>query len=135
MEILFQREIRIPSSVVGLDQCLELVEEIKEHFHLDFDASFKLHTIIVESVENAFIHGNKGVRDLEVRVLIAVTQTEILIEVEDSGEGFELNHDANLSEVPEINCEGGRGIFFITRLSSEFYKLGKGNIICIKLKR
>ena len=134
-QTLFQKELFIPSTIEGLNECLDTVVEIRELFNLDFDASFGLHTIIVESVENAFIHGNRGVRELKVRVFISICASEILVEVEDSGEGFNLNSIVSLTSKSNIKNEGGRGIFFIKMLSSSCYAIGKGNIIRIKLKR
>ena len=67
---LFEQEFRIPSTIEGLKKCLGVVREVKERFELDFETGFSLHTVMVEAVENAIIHGNRGKKDLEVRVLI-----------------------------------------------------------------
>ena len=68
-QTLFQKELFVPSNFEGLNICLDVIREIKDVLDLNLDALFGLHTIIVESVENAIIHGNKGIRDLDVRVL------------------------------------------------------------------
>lgn len=134
-QTLFQKELFIPSTIEGLNKCLDVVEEVREKFNLNFDTSFSLHTVIVESVENAFIHGNKGVRELDVRVLIAISKTEIFVEVEDRGDGFDLDSVPSPVNRSDLKSEGGRGIFFIKKLSSCCYTGGKGNIVRIKLKR
>jgi len=133
--ILFQRELFIPSTIEGLNKCLDVVGEIRKQFDLNFDISFCLHTVIVESVENAFIHGNKGARDLEVRVFISINQTEIFVEVEDRGEGFDLGSVVHPVSLADLKSEGGRGIFFIKKLSSLCYTVGNGNIIRIIINR
>ncbi|MCX6236359.1 MAG: ATP-binding protein [Bacteroidia bacterium] len=134
-QTLFKKELFIPSTFEGLNKCLDIVGEVREQFDLDFDTSFGLHTIMVESIENAFIHGNKGVRELEVRVFISICANEILVEVEDTGDGFDLNSIESPLVGSNIKNEGGRGIFFIKMLSSTCYTVGRGNIIRIKLKR
>lgn len=134
-QTLFQKELFIPSTLEGLNECLDIVDEVREQFNLDFDTSFSLHTIMVESVENAFIHGNRGVREMKVRVFISICASEILVEVEDSGDGFDLNSIISPTIKSNIKNEGGRGIFFIKMLSSTCYTVGRGNIIRIKLKR
>jgi len=134
-QTLFQRELFIPSSFEGLNKCLDVIGEIKELFDLNTDTTFGLHTIIVESVENAIIHGNKGVRELEVRVFISINSTEIFIEIEDKGDGFDMNCIHSPVEPDYLQTEGGRGIFFIKILSSYCSTIGKGNIIRIKLNR
>ncbi len=132
---LFHTELFIPSTIEGLNKCLDVVDELKEKFGLNFDTCFRLHTVIVEAVENAFIHGNKGVRELEVRVYISISETEIFVEVEDNGDGFDLNSISSPVDGTDLKSEGGRGIFFIKMLSSSCYTGGRGNILRIILNR
>ena len=134
-QCLFQTELFIPSSVEGLNKCLDVIDEIKERFGLNFDTCFRLQTVIVEAVENAFIHGNKSNRDLQVRIRFTVMRHQIVVEVEDSGEGFVLSDVPWLGEGDVKISEGGRGIFFIRKLSSDCYTLGRGNVIRIILNR
>ncbi len=134
-QTLFQKELFIPSTIEGLNKCLDVIGEIREQFELNFDTMFGLHTVIVESVENAFIHGNKGVRELDVRVFISIGPTEIFIEVEDKGEGFDMNNIPSPIDQLNLNGEGGRGIFFIKMLCASCSTEGRGNIIKIKLNR
>jgi len=134
-QILYQHELFIPSTFDGLNKCLDIVYELTQRFNLDRDTIFCLNTVVIESVENAIIHGNKFSNDASVRVLIAVGLQEITVEVEDSGNGFDLNDIPSPVEGQAIGQEGGRGIFFIKSLSMSCYTLGRGNIIRIKLKR
>jgi len=131
----FQREILIPSTVEGMNVCLDIVDELAKMFNLDLETSFSLHTVIIEAVENAIIHGNKFIKDFNVRVLIIIGSDEIFVEVEDKGEGFDMNNVPSPVEGSAIQMEGGRGIFFIKRLSLSCYTMGRGNILRIKLKR
>lgn len=133
-DVIFQKEFFIPSTIEGLNSCLDIVAEIKERFNLDFDTSFCFHTVVVESVENAMLHGNKGVRELNVRIYIEVSEEKIFLEVEDQGDGFYLDSLEFPMETNIFN-EGGRGIFFIKQLCSSCYTVGKGNIIRINIKK
>ncbi len=133
--IQFKQEIFIPSTIEGLNKCLDIVYTITKQCDLDADTSFRLHTVIIEAVENAIIHGNKFIRDSDVRVLIMVGLHEIVLEIEDKGDGFDLTGVSSPLEAHRLGLEGGRGIFFIQRLSLSCYTVGKGNIIRIKLKR
>jgi serine/threonine-protein kinase RsbW len=134
-QILFKRELFIPSTIEGLNKCLDLIEEIEDRFFLSMDTRFRLHTVIVETVENAFIHGNKGVRELDVRINIWINSTEIFLEVEDRGDGFDINKVSSTINNSGLYGEGGRGLFFIKMLSKSFYTGGKGNIIRIIIIR
>ena len=134
-QVLFQKELFIPSTIEGLNNCLDVIGEIRRLFEINFDTMFCLHTVIVECVENAFIHGNKGVRELDVRVFISISKTEISIEVEDKGDGFDMNCIPSPVDLADLHSEGGRGIFFIKSLSACCTTDGKGNIVRIKLNR
>ena len=134
-EILFQKELFIPSTIEGLSRCLDIIDEVKGKFDLEHDTIFSLHTCVVESVENAFIHGNKYCKDLNVRFFISVSNIDILVEVEDAGDGFDLHNIPSPFLNSRIKKEGGRGIYFIKALSLSCYTLGRGNIIRIKIKR
>lgn len=134
-QILFQKQIFIPSTIEGLNRCLDVIGELKEQFDLNFETIFSLHTVLVEAVENAFVHGNKGMRELDVRVFFSISLNEIMIEVEDRGEGFDLNATSSPIDHSNLQREGGRGIFFIKKLSDSCYTEGKGNILRIKLNR
>ena len=132
---MYETEFWIPSTIEGLKKCLGAVREVVDNFNLNFESSFGLHTVIVELVENAIIHGNKRNMDLEVRVFIGVGITEIIIEVEDTGEGFDLVDIPEFYPPADIRREGGRGIFFIKTLCSSCCTLGKGNIFRCQISR
>lgn len=134
-QILFQKELFIPSTIDGLNRCLDVIGALREQFDLNFETMFCLHTVLVEAVENAFIHGNKGVRELDVRVFISISLMEIFVEVEDRGEGFDMNAISSPIDHLDLKSDGGRGIFFIKKLSAGCCTEGKGNIIRIKLNR
>lgn len=134
-DILYHNELVVPSTVEGLHTCLSAVGDIRKQFEFDNDIGFSFQTVIVEAVENAFIHGNKGNRELDVRVTIEISLTEIFVEVEDRGKGFDINSIPSPINLSNRKLEGGRGIYFIKVLSEDFYTIGKGNIIRVKLKR
>lgn len=132
---LFFREIFISSTAEGLNECLDLVNEAGRKFNFNFEENFALHTVIVESVENAIIHGNKGIREYKIRILISIHVNNIFVEVEDQGDGFDLSDVPSPIKGSNILKESGRGIYFIKRLSSKCDTLGRGNIIRIKIER
>jgi serine/threonine-protein kinase RsbW len=135
LKALFYRELTISSTIEGLDECMAVLNEIDKRFNFSFNESFGLHTVLIESLENAFIHGNKGNKELEVRILISINEQEIFMKVEDCGEGYDFNSVSYPTDGSAVHNESGRGIFFIKSLSSSCYTIGKGNIICIKIQR
>jgi serine/threonine-protein kinase RsbW len=132
---LYDRDLYIPSTLEGLDMCLFIIKEVGVLFSLNLKTMLSLHTIVLEAVENAFIHGNLGIRDKIVRFSIKINQNQILIEVEDEGNGFDIDSIPSPITSANLRCESGRGIFFIKSLSDSCCTLGKGNIIQIKVNR
>ena len=128
-------ELNIPSTTEGLDKCLAVVDEIGTLLEFDFEKKFSLQTIIVEAVENAIIHGNRGIRELMVKVIFSIDDKHIVIEVKDAGEGFVLEEIVSPVSLDNIRKECGRGIYFIKMLSSDCYTIGKGNLLRIIIDR
>jgi serine/threonine-protein kinase RsbW len=132
---LFLREIFITSTIEGFNECLGLADKIANQFDFNSDDDFVLQTVLFEALQNAYIHGNKGNRELVIRVLISVSQYEVFLEVEDGGEGYDFSTIPSPIEGSNIYKESGRGLFFIKRLCSSCCTVGKGNIIQIIIKR
>jgi serine/threonine-protein kinase RsbW len=74
---------------------------------------FAVTLALYEAANNAFRHGNRGDRGKTFRVRYVVTMTEVLLEVEDQGLGFDPD------EVPDPlhggirDRPGGRGLFLM----------------------
>lgn len=133
--LLYDRYLCVPSTVEGLDMCLFIVNEVGMLFDLTYEKKLSLHTIVVEAIENAFIHGNKSIREKFVRFAVNVNIERILVEIEDEGEGFDISSIPSPLISANLFKESGRGIFFIKSLCDSCCTLGKGNIIQIKVNR
>jgi serine/threonine-protein kinase RsbW len=134
-EWLYNIHLIIPSTAEGLSECLNKVKDIRLKFNLDFETTFALHTIMVEAVENAIIHGNKSIREYKVHIDIKINFSEIILQIEDQGSGFDLTSLTSPLSAVNIYKESGRGIFFIKNLSTSFLTIGKGNIVRILISR
>jgi len=133
--LLFHREFSFPSSADGLNKCLIIVKEISLIYSLDFEKKLAFHTVVVEAFENSIVHGNKGNRELFVIVKFSVNLNQIVIEIEDQGDGFDIINIPSPLTKENISKESGRGIFFIKNLSSSFITIGRGNIVRININR
>jgi serine/threonine-protein kinase RsbW len=74
-----------------------------------FAVTLSLH----EAVDNAFRHGNWGDPGRVVRVHYVVTLSEVLIEVEDEGPGFDPSQVPDLFAGENTGRNTGRGLFLM----------------------
>jgi serine/threonine-protein kinase RsbW len=125
----------IPSTPEGLKKCLNLVPVIQRKLNLDDKTSFAFRTILIESVTNAIRHGNHNNEDLDTIITVKANNKQIIVEVEDQGEGFDVNRIPSPIDKDNISLESGRGIFFIKEFSNSFNTIGKGNIVNIIINR
>jgi serine/threonine-protein kinase RsbW len=106
------RQIQVHSPA-ELRPFLELIEAwmgILEYPRKDiFAVSLALH----EAVDNAFRHGNRSDRRKRIYVRYLVTLSEILLEVEDQGSGFDPLQVPDPLTEPYGDRPGGRGLFLM----------------------
>jgi serine/threonine-protein kinase RsbW len=100
---------------------LDIVQVVSDHMGrmigIDEDSLHWVSVAVRESAVNAIKHGNKG--DVSKRVIVefshvpAAHPTELVIRVEDQGEGFEPEEVADPLAPENILKSSGRGIFLI----------------------
>lgn len=85
-----------------------------------------------EAATNAFQHGNHGDPAKHVRVSYLVTPTEVLIEVEDQGRGFDPNLVPHPLSMANPARASGRGLFLMRVYMSwvSFNRAGNRMLLC-----
>jgi serine/threonine-protein kinase RsbW len=131
----YHKRLTISSDLIGLKECLDLTRDVQASINLDTEKGFALQTVVLEAVNNAITHGNKSNNKLKIFVTIKINQEKIMIDVEDEGDGFDLEKIPSPIESGNICLENGRGIFFIRKFSNSFNTTGKGNIVNIIINR
>lgn len=83
---------------------------------------------VSEFVNNAILHGNRKDESKQVTLELFRTPEEVILYVEDEGEGFDQNQIANPLEGENLLKEVGRGIFIAKMLvdAVEFERGKKG---------
>ncbi len=91
------------------------------------ESTVNLPLVMDEALSNAIQHGNKGNEELKVHIRIYISSRRIVIQIEDEGEGFQLDKDRDPRELEHIYKDSGRGIYLINELMDkvEFKKGGK----------
>lgn len=114
-----QIKIQIPSLIENIRVIESFIDNSKEKFHIEDDIYGNIMVAVTESVNNAIRHGNKFDKDKNVYLSLFVEPDLLRFEVEDEGNGFDVDtlNDPTLPE--NLENPGGRGIFLMKHLCDE----------------
>lgn len=116
----------IPAAIKYVDQiCSELSVwllecDLGEH-------SFPVQLLAREALNNAILHGCEQQESLLVQFAIQVSLTEIVLEVEDEGPGFDWQSRLYQSQPAEVHRTSGRGMWIYKLFASQIEFNPKGN--------
>lgn len=112
----------------GIDNICEKLDGIIQSLNLKKQC-FEIKLIIIEAINNAFIHGNKKDENKSICIKWQFEEDILEVVVTDCGDGVENLANYN-SENDDILAESGRGLQIINYYSDsvEF----KGNSIILK---
>ncbi len=111
--------IEIPSLTDNIRIVESFVDNAKDKYELTDDLYGNIMIAVVESVNNAIVHGNGLDKSKNVVLTAILNEEQVQFTIQDQGPGF--NHD-NLPDptAPEnIENPGGRGIFLMKHLADE----------------
>jgi serine/threonine-protein kinase RsbW len=74
---------------------------------------FAIRLTLYEAAVNAFRHGNRGDTRKCIVVRYLLTAAEVLLEVEDEGQGFDPDQVPDPLTEPYLDRPGGRGLFLM----------------------
>jgi serine/threonine-protein kinase RsbW len=129
----------IPSDVSEIEP---IIAQITQHCRvLELSArhcAFNVPVALTEALSNAILRGNQGVREKQVRVRAMVSDSSLVLEVADEGEGFDLDACTEDPTTPEnLQREDGRGLFLMRSLMDrvERFEDEARNIVRLTLHR
>jgi serine/threonine-protein kinase RsbW len=134
LSIIYDKNI--PSSIDNIYPAVyDLMRNLQDTCEkINDNILFEIRVILDEMILNAIKHGNKEDYNKFVKIKAAISKdTELLISVEDSGEGFDHKRlceaEDNLQNVIDIYNlkETGRGILIIRKLCEKLSFNKKGN--------
>lgn len=83
-------------------------------------AFHNLVVVVTEGVVNAIVHGNREEEGKEVVIDITCEEKGVRCVIEDEGEGFLIENAPDPVAPENLLREGGRGVFIIRALTTEF---------------
>jgi serine/threonine-protein kinase RsbW len=134
-------EATIPSDVDAIEGLVEaVVQRCTAHRFSRQACALHVPVALTEALANAVLRGNRQAPDKHVRLKAVVDSAQLVVEVQDEGEGFDLGRfDADDPTAPDrLEREDGRGLFLMRRLMDRverFPAVPHGNVIRLTLRR
>lgn len=119
----------IKSDIAELKKVEDFIINIFNENNLELKYFNKIYLCVSEAVLNSIKHGNKN--DLKKNVVIKIdfNTEQFKIQVEDEGDGFDINKIKDPTNRRNLKNEEGRGIFIISKLSEQIEYNKKGNLV------
>jgi len=111
--------IEIPSLIENIRIVESFVDNTKEKYELTDDVYGNIMVAVIESVNNAIVHGNQSDKSKNVQLSAEFNSDNIRFKVSDEGKGFDFTNLPDPTSPENLEKTGGRGIFLMKHLSDE----------------
>lgn len=134
-------EATIPSDVDAIEGLVEaVVARCTAHRYSRQLCALNVPVALTEALANAVLRGNRQSADKQVRLKATVDNAQMVVEVQDEGEGFDLDQFATDDPTADhrLDREDGRGLFLMRRLMDRverFPAVPRGNVVRLTLRR
>lgn len=131
-------EVRIPSDVGYIERVVEIVR--RQVAEMSFDTKHVMLNVpvaLTEALSNAILRGNREDPGKHVHVRVSVTTRQLVMEVKDEGNGFDIEDCTRDPGRPEnVEREDGRGLFLMRSLMDSVERYDDdGNVVRLTLNR
>lgn len=111
--------IEIPSLVENIRIVESFIDNAKDKYQLDDDLYGNIMIAVIESVNNAIIHGNQLIKEKFVQLSMILEENSVSFLIKDEGNGFIINDLPDPTAPENLTKTGGRGIFLMRHLADE----------------
>jgi serine/threonine-protein kinase RsbW len=137
-ELSFPIEVQIPSDVRYIERVVGIVvQRCAESALPPRVCRLNVPVALTEALSNAILYGNNEDRNKMVRVRALIDERALILEIEDEGEGFDLE-ESTIDPTSDQNLlrEDGRGLYLMRRLMDRVERFSqRGNVIRLTLHR
>lgn len=131
-------DIRFPSDVQQIEGIVaQVVRRCRECRFDGRQLSLNVPVALTEALSNAILRGNGDGAGKHVRLRADVSELRLVLEVEDEGEGFDLDAcTQDPTTLENLAREDGRGLFLMRSLMDRVERFrGDGNVVRLTLLR
>ncbi len=111
--------IQIPSLLENIRIVESFIDNAKDKYDLDDDIYGNIMIAVIESVNNAIVHGNNADKEKNVDLSLLFDEEQIRFTIADEGNGFNINNLPDPTAPENLERTGGRGIFLMKHLADE----------------
>ncbi len=126
--------ITINSNIENLRAVEAQVDKLSKKLGISDEVYGKILISTVEAVNNAILHGNKGIENRTVKVDFISDGNIFEVTVTDQGEGFDYNHLPDPTDPENIENLHGRGVFIMRSLADNIEYNLSGNQVRMRFK-
>lgn len=126
-----KREIRIKANPQGIHNLEAFIEDICYEYNIINSFYSNIQLALNEVFVNAKVHGNKNNPKSNIDISFFSDEKGLHFLVKDEGEGFDYQKymDMDLTDLPDEEGEGQRGILVIKMLADEINWMDNGSTI------
>lgn len=135
MEANIVEKLEFNSDLKNINIVEKLIDEITDKYGIKSELYGKLLVAVIESVNNAIIHGNKMDNEKKVELEYTVEENEIIFTITDQGKGFDFNNVPDPTKPENLEKTHGRGIFLMSHLADEIEFEDEGSKVLLKFFR
>ena len=121
--------IEIPSLAENIRIVESFIDNAKEKYDLTDDVYGNIMIAVIESVNNAILHGNRTDKQKNVRLSVSLLEGEIVFSISDEGTGFDYKNLPDPTAPENVEKIGGRGIFLMKNLADEIQFKNEGRTV------
>jgi serine/threonine-protein kinase RsbW len=125
----------MPSQRTAVAPTIDRILEAVAPAGLDDDRLTDLAVALAEALSNAAVHGHRLDPKRRVGVAVAVSPGCVVVEVADSGVGFDARRVSDPTDPERQLAPGGRGIFLMRRLVDEITYNASGNTVRLTVRQ
>lgn len=111
--------IQIPSLVENIRIVESFIDNARKKYDLNDDLYGNIMISVIESVNNAIVHGNKANKAKNVDLSLRLDDEQIRFVIQDEGNGFDFSNLPDPTAPENLELTGGRGIFLMKNLADE----------------
>jgi anti-sigma regulatory factor (Ser/Thr protein kinase) len=127
--------MRMPSRRDAVAPTVDRILEAVAPAGLDEDRLTDLAVALAEALSNAAVHGHRLDPKRRVAIVLLVSAGCVVVEVSDSGIGFDAHAVRDPTSPERQLAPGGRGIFLMRRLVDEVSYNASGNTVRLTVRQ